>query len=80
MLEYYQSRGLVWKPDRYRDTWLEYDNIEVQYRNCLVGIIRLTRDKHALYIRDLQVEAQYQQQGIGTQCLHFAYRKAKSEG
>lgn len=79
MLPYYKSRNITWDPERYEQTWLEFENFDVKYQGQWVGILRFSSDENALYVRDIQIDSKYQKLGIGVQCLKYALDRAKSQ-
>lgn len=80
MLQYYQARNIVWEPERYELMWAESENFDVKYQGQWAGIIRLSSDRNALHLRDVQIVPKYQNLGIGFQCLSYARHKAKRQG
>ena len=63
---YLDSRGIVWDPDRFLASWLEFENLLIIAESDIVGLLRLVPEQDALGLRDLQVLPQRQGQGIGT--------------
>lgn len=77
MQPYYQARGLVWDSAQYEAHWPQFENFSVIYQGQWVGVIRFTSDEQALYLRDLQIEPQYQRLGLGLSCLNYAVEHLK---
>ena len=62
------------------DSWEHFENFDIVVDNVRVGVIRFSRSTEALYIRDLQVEPQYQNGGVGTQAIKWAKEYANQLG
>ncbi|WP_407701870.1 GNAT family N-acetyltransferase [Vibrio ostreae] len=77
MHTYYLARNLSWDQEKYEKSWVRFDNFSIKYDDKWVGIIRFSCDETALYIRDLQIDTQYQNLGIGFSCLEYALEKLK---
>ncbi|EKO3584035.1 MULTISPECIES: N-acetyltransferase [Vibrio] len=77
MHTYYLARNLSWNHEEYEENWYRFANFSVTYDGKWVGIIRFSCDEIALYIRDLQIDTQYQNLGIGFSCLEYALEKLK---
>ena len=69
---YLDSRGIVWDPDRFLASWLEFENLLIIAESDIVGLLGLVPEQDALGLRDLQVLPQRQGEGIGTWAVQQA--------
>jgi ribosomal protein S18 acetylase RimI-like enzyme len=80
MASYHAARGIVWDPDRFLATWVQFDNLVICADDLPVGLLRLLVVGGALEIRDLQVVPAYRSRGIGTWAVAQAKSEAASRG
>ncbi|WP_342609799.1 GNAT family N-acetyltransferase [Vibrio tritonius] len=80
MAEYYRTHGINWDDEMFDDSWEHFENFDIVVDDIHVGVIRFSRSDNALYLRDLQVEAQYQNGGVGTQAIKWAKEYASQLG
>ena len=76
MAGYRASRGVSWDAERFRLSWIEFENLAIVQGSECCGFIRLLPEGEALAIRDLQIAPAFQRRGIGAwaiaQVLHMA--------
>lgn len=80
MSAYYAKQGILWDSELFKKNWSTFDNYEVCVGDQAVGILCLSLDAVACYIRDLHVESAWQGQGLGTRAIHHAAETAKKSG
>lgn len=70
MSVYYQSRGIEWDHQRFLESWQELDNFEICVDDERVGLVRFSYDQgETTYLRDLQLEPQFQGRGYGSKSI-----------
>ncbi|WP_432468307.1 GNAT family N-acetyltransferase [Agarivorans sp. Z349TD_8] len=77
MQAYYQQLGILWDQAAFDINWHEFENYEIAVNRCPVGMLRISHDELAYYIRDLQIEPTWQGQGLGSQALSYAIELAR---
>lgn len=80
MEPYYKEIGIRWDHTLFDKKWHEFENYEITLDDCVVGVLRLSHDDSAYYIRDLQIEPDWQQQGAGSQAICFTAEVARKAG
>lgn len=74
---YWMARGIAWDPQRFVDSWRTFENHIILRDDDAVGVLQLLGVSGALEIRDLQLLAAYQGQGIGSWAIQQAKRFAR---
>ena len=80
MESYYNEIGICWDHALFDKNWNEFENYEITLEGCAVGVLRLSHDNFAYYIRDLQIESDWQHQGVGSQAISFTIEAALKAG
>lgn len=80
MAAYYARLGISWDCTLFDKNWNEFENYEIAVNGCSVGVLRLSHDGTAYYIRDLQLEQAWQGQGLGSQAINYAVEVARRSG
>ena len=80
MTHYREAREIVWDPARFLASWAEFENHIIVVDGVSVGTLRLLAIDDALEIRDLQLLASHQGQGIGSWALETARTLAVARG
>lgn len=80
MEPYYKELGISWDHTVFEKNWSEFETYEIILNNCRVGVLRLSHDESAYYIRDLQIEPSWQHQGLGSQAISYTVEVAKKAG
>lgn len=73
---YYEKYSVEWDVEKIEKMTKDLINWEILSNGEVVGILRLSFEKDECHIRDLQVNEDYQSQGIGTQALEQAKKFA----
>jgi ribosomal protein S18 acetylase RimI-like enzyme len=74
---YYKQLGISWDRTLFDKNWNEFENYEIAVNGCSVGVLRLSHDDTAYYIRDLQIEQAWQRQGLGSHAINYAVEAAQ---
>lgn len=74
MATYLATRGIDWDQERFRASWIEFENLMILSGADIIGLLRLMPEHDALGLRDLQILPERQGQGIGS----WAVREAQS--
>ncbi|MFC6672307.1 GNAT family N-acetyltransferase [Marinobacterium aestuariivivens] len=80
MAAYYARLGIDWDCSLFDKNWNEFESYELAVNGCAVGVLRLSHDDRAYYIRDLQLEQAWQRQGLGSQAIGYAAEVARRSG
>lgn len=75
MEAYYKQLGISWGCALFDKNWNKFENYEIALNACPVGVLRLSHDESAYYIRDLQIEQDWQRQGVGSQAISYAVER-----
>ena len=78
MKVYYKARNLTWDSALFAANWHVFENREVYFNTKRVGVLRLSFGDSNCYIRDVQIEPEYQGLGIGKQCLSYIVEYANT--
>ncbi len=84
MLKYYKKHEIVWSDKQFRNDWDKTCNGAIHYlaTDTVVGVFRLaySDDRKTLYLKDLQIEEDFRNKGIGSRFLEVfldSYGKAR---
>ena len=80
MSPWYQQYQITWDERLFEKNWAECDNYEVFIRQQRVGICRLYYDQKYCYLRDLHIEAEHRNQGIGETVLSLISNLCRDKG
>ncbi|MEL4281748.1 GNAT family N-acetyltransferase [Shewanella mangrovisoli] len=80
MRPYYEQYSVDWDEAQIEQMTQELVNFDILFEEKLVGIVRLSFDIEACWLRDLQVNQSYQNRGIGSIAIAEAERLAKEHG
>ncbi|RXJ69473.1 GNAT family N-acetyltransferase [Veronia nyctiphanis] len=80
MAEYYKKRNMTWDDALFNQSWRKFDNYEVWFEACRVGVVRFSYDENECRLRDLQIVQGHQGKGIGSACIQFAVAHAREKG
>jgi ribosomal protein S18 acetylase RimI-like enzyme len=79
MLPYYGRHDLLWLDEGFDQAWHWRDNRLICRDAVPLGYISLSRDAHALFIREVHLLPAYRGQGVGHWVLEQVVRQARSE-
>lgn len=77
MRPYYEKYSVDWDEAQIEKMTQELGNFDILVQGILVGVMRLSFDTKECWLRDLQVEQSYQNQGIGSIAIAEAERLAR---
>ena len=77
---YLAARGIPWDAGVYRASWHTFENLMIVADDRIAGLLRLRAERDALEIRDLQVVAASQGQGVGGWAIGQAKALAADRG
>ena len=80
MRAYYQHYGVNWQQSQIKEKIVDLENWDILYNASVVGAIRLAFEDNACYIRDLQVNETFQNNGIGAAAIAECERLAINAG
>ncbi|NMH60060.1 GNAT family N-acetyltransferase [Alteromonas sp. MYP5] len=80
MRPYYQHYGVEWDEHTVWQHIQELENWDIVHLGQVIGAVRLAFDADGCYLRDLQIDAAFQNQGWGAESLQLAKRIAKDKG
>ncbi|WP_202368335.1 GNAT family N-acetyltransferase [Pseudomonas sp. MWU318] len=79
MLRYYIGHDLLWQDQAFDVAWDGRDNWLILLAEIPVGFFSLSRDRRALYIRELQIAEASRRQGAGSWAIDQVVALACSE-
>lgn len=79
MGHYYRQYDLTWSDKGFDTAWAGRENWLICQDDRLVGFVSLSRDDHALYIRELHILDTFRRQGAGSWVLERMIAKARVE-
>ncbi|MHA3735294.1 GNAT family N-acetyltransferase [Pseudomonas sp. Eth.TT006] len=80
MLRYYIEHDLLWQDEAFDVGWAGRDNWLILRAESLVGFFSLSRDRRALYIRELQIVEAFRGRGAGSWAIDQVIAVARVEG
>ena len=80
MQPYYAQYAVDWDEAQIEQMTQDLVNFDILFEEKLVGVVRLSFDIEACWLRDLQVAQSYQNRGIGSIAIAEAERLAKEHG
>lgn len=80
MQPYYQQYSVEWDEAQIEKMTEDLINFDIFSEGEAVGVIRLQFDSEGCYLRDLQVDHNYQNRGIGSEAIAEAVRLSKAHG
>ena len=80
MLRYYIEHDLLWQDEAFDVAWDGRDNWLIILDEVLLGFFSLSRDRRALYIRELQITEAFRRQGAGSWAIDQVIAMARTEG
>jgi GNAT superfamily N-acetyltransferase len=80
MRGYYEHYGVDWQQLKICEQISDLENWDVLLNGDVVGAMRLAFDDEGCYIRDLQVDAGFQNMGIGAAAINECARLAVLRG
>lgn len=80
MRTYYEHYGVDWQQHKIYEQIVDLENWDILIDGDVVGVMRLAYDESGCYIRDLQVDATFQNKGIGAAAIGECSRLAMHRG
>ena len=80
MANYYHRRDWSWDHQRFLKSWIEFDNFEIFVNGIRVGLVRFSYRQATTYLRDIQLEGEYQGKGVGSKVLQLIKLHGQSRG
>lgn len=78
MRSYYAQYSVEWDKAKIRDMTQQLLNWDILMAGQVVGVMRLSFDSEGCYLRDLQVDQQFQNRGIGALALAEVEKLARA--
>ena len=79
MLRYYIHHDLLWQDEAFDVAWSGRENWLILRDDAVTGFFSLSRDRRALYIRELQIAPAFQRQGAGSWAIDQVIDLARKE-
>ena len=79
MLRYYIDHDLLWQDEAFDVGWSGRDNWLIMRADVPVGFFSLSRDRRALYIRELQIAEAFRGRGAGSWAIDQVLALADQE-
>ena len=80
MSVYYNQLDMCWDTQLFAKQWDALDSYELVINAARVGLLCINHDATAYYIRELQIDQQWQRQGLGTTAIRYTEEMAKQAG
>ncbi|UTW07719.1 GNAT family N-acetyltransferase [Pseudomonas benzenivorans] len=80
MQPYYRRHALEWRPHDFLQTWPGLESYMILLAEQRVGFLSLDTHRSCLYLRDLQLSAQFTGRGIGTWAMTQVTSLAQKRG
>ncbi|WP_350606431.1 GNAT family N-acetyltransferase [Pseudoalteromonas sp. MER144-MNA-CIBAN-0113] len=80
MRTHYEHYGVDWQQHKIYEQIVDLENWDILLNGDVVGVMRLAFDESGCYIRDLQIDAAFQNKGIGGAAINECERLAVIEG
>lgn len=78
MEAYYAIRKINWNSEQFNERWKTFENFDVYLNSKRVGVLHFSFGYSSCYLRDLQIEPNYQHKGVGAYGLNYAIDHAKN--
>ena len=74
----YVSKNYPWNPKLFCDRFIsdEYQVIEID--NIVIGFMKVVSSEAEIYLGEIQISKDFQNQGIGTSLIHTVIQEARS--
>ncbi|MGE6608746.1 GNAT family N-acetyltransferase [Halomonas sp. NPDC076908] len=80
MSAYYKQLDMCWDTTLFDKQWGQLDSYKLVINASRVGLLCINHDENAYYIRELQIDPQWQRQGIGTAAIRYTVETAQRKG
>ncbi|MCL7928850.1 GNAT family N-acetyltransferase [Halomonas llamarensis] len=77
MAVYHKQLNMCWDPALFAKDWGELDSYELVINASRVGLLCINHDENAYYIRELQIDPQWQRQGLGSKAIRYVIETAQ---
>lgn len=74
----YVEKNYLWNPQLFRDRFIsdEYQVIEID--NIIIGFMKIVSSEAEIYLGEIQISKDFQNQGIGTSLIQSVIQEAKT--
>ncbi|GAB4542526.1 MAG: hypothetical protein Tsb0014_35380 [Pleurocapsa sp.] len=76
----YVEKVYPWNPKLFRDRFLPRDYQIIEIEDKIIGFIKVVIYETEIYLGEIQIDSDYQKQGIGTSLIKSLIKKSKIEG
>lgn len=73
----YVEKVYSWNPKLFRDRFIPQDYQIIEIEDRIVGFIKVVIYEREIYLGEIQIERNYQRQGIGTSLINSLIKKAQ---
>ena len=74
----YVEKVYPWNPTLFRDRFVPQDYQVIEFKNRIIGFIKVVVAETDIYLGEIQIASQYQNQGIGTSIIKAIMVEAES--
>lgn len=73
----YIEKVYSWNPTLFRDRFIPQDYQVIEFKNKIIGFLKIVVSETDIYLGEIQIDSQYQNQGIGTSIIKVTIKEAK---
>lgn len=73
----YVEKVYPWNPKLFRDIFVPQDYQVVEFKNIIIGFIKVIVTEDDIYLGEIQIDSNYQNQGIGTSIIKKIIEEAE---
>ncbi len=75
----YVERNYPWNPQLFRDSFIPHDYQVIEINNQIIGFMKVVSLETEIYLGEIQIAKDFQQQGIGTSLIQSVIQKAQAK-
>ena len=73
----YVEKNYPWKPQLFRESFSCHDYQVIEINNRIIGFMKVVWSETEIYLAEIQIAKNYQNQGIGTSLIQLIIEKAR---
>ena len=76
-MQNYVEKVYLWNPKLFRACFIRQDYQVIEKKRQILGFIKIVTSKTDIYLAEIQIDRQYQKQGIGTNLIQSIIKQAQ---